>query len=145
MPIAAAGRLQPVTTISLFPITHSIPSQATYLCPNTTLEALPYWKMSQSLRLSQAISRLVLRNTSASRSCPTARPTLQVSYVFRRNLSTTLPRRAALASLPTQPTVILFTPSQADIEKEELDVELLPPEQVKLEITDRAAEVSLCF
>ncbi|KJA20015.1 hypothetical protein HYPSUDRAFT_189184 [Hypholoma sublateritium FD-334 SS-4] len=97
--------------------------------------------MSQSLRLSKAISRLALRNTPASRACPTSRPTLQASYVFRRNLSTTLPRRAALASsLPTQPTVVLFTPSQADIEKEELDVELLPPEQVKLEITDRAAE-----
>ncbi|KAJ3500347.1 hypothetical protein NLJ89_g9840 [Agrocybe chaxingu] len=38
------------------------------------------------------------------------------------------------------PTVVLFSPSKEYIEQEELDVELLPPEQVKLEITDRAAE-----
>jgi hypothetical protein len=37
---------------------------------------------------------------------------------------------------------VLFAPSQEAIENEELDVELLPPEEVKLEITDRAAEVS---
>ncbi|CAA7259146.1 unnamed protein product [Cyclocybe aegerita] len=40
----------------------------------------------------------------------------------------------------TAPTVVLFSPSKEYIEQEELDVELLPPEQVKLEITDRAAE-----
>ncbi|KAF8971080.1 hypothetical protein BDZ97DRAFT_1651723 [Flammula alnicola] len=60
---------------------------------------------------------------------------------MRRNLSSTIPRRAELASsLPTQPTVVLSMPSQEYIDKEELDVELLPPEQVRLEITDRAAE-----
>ncbi|KDR75284.1 hypothetical protein GALMADRAFT_69637 [Galerina marginata CBS 339.88] len=61
--------------------------------------------------------------------------------IIQRNLSSTIPRKAALASsLPTQPTVVLFTPSREDIEKEELDVDLTPPEQIKLEITDRAAQ-----
>lgn len=61
---------------------------------------------------------------------------------FQRNISTTIPRFAALATLlPTQPTIVLYSPSPEYIEKEELDVDLLPPEQVKLEITDRAAEV----
>lgn len=46
------------------------------------------------------------------------------------------------SSLPAQPTVILSAPSQEYIEKEELDVDLLPLEQVHLDITDRAAEVS---
>jgi len=62
----------------------------------------------------------------------------------RRNISTNLPKHAALSSsLPARPTEVLFTPSKEYIEEEELDVDLLPPEQVKLEITDRAAEVSL--
>lgn len=70
-----------------------------------------------------------------------ARPTLSSRI---QHLSTTSRQTAALASsLPTHPTEVLFAPSQEAIEKEELDVELLPPEQVKLEITDRAAEVSL--
>jgi hypothetical protein len=37
--------------------------------------------------------------------------------------------------------VVLQTPSPEYIEQEELDVELLPSEEVKLVITDRAAEV----
>ena len=61
-----------------------------------------------------------------------------------RHLSTSIPKQAALASsLPTKPTVLLFTPTKQDLEKQELDVDLIPPEQVKLEITDRAAEVSV--
>ena len=60
-----------------------------------------------------------------------------------RSLSSTPKRLAALASsLPAKPTVVLSTPSTEYIEKEELNVELLPPEQVKLDITDRAAEAS---
>ena len=62
---------------------------------------------------------------------------------IQRNLSTTPKRLAALASsLPAKPTVVLATPSTDYIEKEELDVDILPPEQVKLDITDRAAEAS---
>ncbi|KAJ2931297.1 hypothetical protein H1R20_g5829, partial [Candolleomyces eurysporus] len=48
---------------------------------------------------------------------------------------------AALASeISAQPTIVLDTPSREYLEEEELDVELIPPEQVKLVITDRAAE-----
>jgi len=51
-------------------------------------------------------------------------------------------KKAAFAeTLPTQPTVLISNPVQADLDREELDIELLPLEQVKLEITDRAAEV----
>lgn len=42
--------------------------------------------------------------------------------------------------------MVLQAPSPEYIEKEELDVELLKPEQVNLVITDRAAEVQLfCY
>lgn len=59
-----------------------------------------------------------------------------------RTFSTTLLRKATLASQPeAQPTVLLRSPSAEDIEKEELDVELIPPGEAKLVITDRAAEV----
>lgn len=64
-----------------------------------------------------------------------------VSYPAR-SLSTTAPRLAALAEqLSAKSTVVLQTPSPEYIEQEELDVELLPSEEVKLVITDRAAEV----
>ncbi|KAF8198053.1 hypothetical protein BJ912DRAFT_55762 [Pholiota molesta] len=101
--------------------------------------------MSPSIRLSQTFSSLprLLRRLPGTRPClhSPQRTTSQRAYSLRRNISTTVPRRAALASsLPTKPTVVLSAPSQADIEKEELDVELIPPEKVKLEITDRAAE-----
>lgn len=59
-------------------------------------------------------------------------------------MSTTAKRLAALASsLPAKPTVVLATPSTDYIEKQELDVDLLPLDQVNLDITDRAAEASL--
>jgi len=61
-----------------------------------------------------------------------------------RNLSTSSTSKASLTStLPTQPTVMLYHPTKAEIETEEVYVELLPPDKVKLGITDRAAEVSL--
>jgi len=74
-------------------------------------------------------------------SVPPRNPRLGIT---QRGLSATSRRHAALApSLPAQPTVVLCTPSPEYIKKEELDVDLLPPEQVKLEITDRAAEVRI--
>jgi|SRR6266540_4246667 len=66
------------------------------------------------------------------------RPTIHGTH----NLSTSTTSRASLASsLPTQPTVVLHYPNHAELEKEELEVDLLPPEQVKIDITDRAAAV----
>lgn len=59
-----------------------------------------------------------------------------------RSLTTSWPRRAALASHPpAQPTVLLFSPSPEYIEEEEIDVDLLPPQEAQIVITDRAAEV----
>jgi len=45
------------------------------------------------------------------------------------------------SSLPSQPTTVLYHPTQVDMADEEVDVDLMPPERVNLEITDRAAEV----
>ncbi|KAJ7502865.1 hypothetical protein B0H11DRAFT_1986721 [Mycena galericulata] len=58
-----------------------------------------------------------------------------------RSLTNSWPRRAALATHPpAQPTVLLFSPSPEYIEQEEIDVELLPPQDAQIVITDRAAE-----
>lgn len=100
-------------------------------------------------QLSRATSLLISRRTQSSLCrrlllTNTLRPILpSTSFPCIRTLSTTIPRSAALADqLPAQPTVVLQTPSSEYIEKEELDVELIPPEQIELVITDRAAEVS---
>ncbi|KAF9453954.1 hypothetical protein P691DRAFT_525694 [Macrolepiota fuliginosa MF-IS2] len=83
--------------------------------------------------------RVLLSNTLRSASSD------PYSY-FRRTLFTTVPRHAAFAQqLPSEPTVVLHTPSPEYIKEEELDVQLLPPEEVKLVITDRAAEVRSPF
>ncbi|KAF8893905.1 hypothetical protein BD779DRAFT_1504065 [Infundibulicybe gibba] len=64
-----------------------------------------------------------------------------IPCLSHRYLSTTRLYNAALASKPpAAPTVVVFQPSPEYIEQEELDVELLPTEAVKLVITDRAAE-----
>jgi len=56
-------------------------------------------------------------------------------------VTTSAPLRAALAThAPSQPTVLLFSPSREYIDQEELDVDLLPPHEAKIIITDRAAE-----
>jgi len=63
------------------------------------------------------------------------------SLPLTRSISIMPPRSAALATQPpSHPTVVLFSPSAEYIEKEELDVEVLPPQEIKLVITDRAAE-----
>ena len=59
-----------------------------------------------------------------------------------RSISTTLSWNAALATKPqSHPTIVLSSPSAEYIRKEDLDVEVLPPQDVRLVITDRAAEV----
>ncbi|KAJ7714345.1 hypothetical protein DFH07DRAFT_863451 [Mycena maculata] len=58
-----------------------------------------------------------------------------------RSLATSRPRRAAVATKPpSQPTILLSSPSPEYIEQEEIDVDLLPPDQAQIVITDRAAE-----
>jgi len=71
------------------------------------------------------------------------RPAFQTSTRRHTRFSPTNTRcYAALAGrLPSQPITVLQTPSLDYIKQEELDVELLPPDEVKLVITDRAAEV----
>ncbi|KAJ6603156.1 hypothetical protein B0H10DRAFT_2079641 [Mycena sp. CBHHK59/15] len=61
--------------------------------------------------------------------------------MWTRSLVSSSFRRAALATQPpAQPTVLLFSPSPENIEQEEIDIELLPPQQAHIAITDRAAE-----
>jgi len=43
--------------------------------------------------------------------------------------------------LATRPTTVLFSPSPQYTEKEDLDVEIIPTQDIKIELTDRAAEV----
>ncbi|KAF7298114.1 Fe-S-biosyn domain-containing protein [Mycena chlorophos] len=58
-----------------------------------------------------------------------------------RTFTTTLHRTAALAQhLPAKHTVLLASPTPEYIEQEEIDVDLLPPDQAQIVITDRAAE-----
>ncbi|KAG6886317.1 hypothetical protein C0993_006727 [Termitomyces sp. T159_Od127] len=58
-----------------------------------------------------------------------------------RNFSVTHLRRATLASqVQGKPTLLLSSPSPEYLEQEEIDVDLPPLEEVKLVITDRAAE-----
>ncbi|KAF7315241.1 Fe-S-biosyn domain-containing protein [Mycena indigotica] len=58
-----------------------------------------------------------------------------------RALTTSLPSRAALATeLTSKPTVLLASPAPEYIKQEEIDVELLTPQQAQIVITDRAAE-----
>ncbi|KAF5388831.1 hypothetical protein D9757_005623 [Collybiopsis confluens] len=55
--------------------------------------------------------------------------------------SATAPHRTTVTQhLPASPTVLLSLPSTDYLEQEEIDVELLPPEDAKIVITDRAAE-----
>ncbi|KIM77502.1 hypothetical protein PILCRDRAFT_825276 [Piloderma croceum F 1598] len=59
----------------------------------------------------------------------------------KRFFSSSSPSTSALASHHTaHPTVVVFTPSPQHIEQEELDVDLIPPQDIKIELTDRAAE-----
>ena len=39
------------------------------------------------------------------------------------------------------PTVVLYSPSPESIEEEEIDVDVIPPNEIRIELTDRAAEV----
>ncbi|KAG5734519.1 hypothetical protein E4T56_gene4327 [Termitomyces sp. T112] len=58
-----------------------------------------------------------------------------------RNFSVTHLQKATLASqVQGKPTLLLSSPSLEYLEREEIDVDLPPPEEVKLVITDRAAE-----
>lgn len=43
--------------------------------------------------------------------------------------------------IPTQHSILLTFPTEKDIEEAELDAEPIPPEEAKIELTDRAAEV----
>ena len=88
-------------------------------------------------RLARPLQRFQPLVSSSNHKLFVQRPTYRT-----HNLSTSTTSRASLASsLPTQPTVVLYHPNHAELEKEELEVDLLPPEQVKIDITDRAAAV----
>ncbi len=58
--------------------------------------------------------------------------------------SASAPRRTTVTQhLPSSPTIVTSLPSPDYLEQEEIDVELLPAEEAKVIITDRAAEVTV--
>jgi hypothetical protein len=62
--------------------------------------------------------------------------------VPQRSYSTTRKTSAALAGRTiAQHSVVVFSPSPAQIEQQNIEVDFIPPEEVKIDITDRAAEV----
>ena len=69
----------------------------------------------------------------------------------RRAFSSTASTRAALAQHPpTKETVLLAYPSPSSVQEEdeyadESDIDFVPPEEAKLEMTDRAAEVCVAL
>ncbi|GLB37335.1 putative iron-sulphur cluster biosynthesis [Lyophyllum shimeji] len=95
--------------------------------------------MSTATRLA---SRLIRQQASSWTRIPRTPPPAGCSTrLATRHFSRTSFRNATLASHPQgKPTVVLSTPSPEFIEQEELDVDLPRPEEVKLVITDRAAE-----
>ncbi|TFK74559.1 hypothetical protein BDN72DRAFT_759499 [Pluteus cervinus] len=95
---------------------------------------------SSFIRAFARTTRPLLHSTTtrSSTQCIRSRTSL---YFASRSFSVTPNTRAALAtSLPAKPTVVVSAPTQTAIDAEEIDVELIPPEQAKLVITDRAAE-----
>lgn len=42
-----------------------------------------------------------------------------------------------------QPIIVVFSPSPERMKEDELDVELIPPSEIRIELTDRAAEVCI--
>ena len=101
--------------------------------------------MSQILRLRIPLRKALSQAENVISNLPRTR-ILSTPKVYarpsQRCFSSSVLKKAAFAeTLPTQPTVLISNPVQADLDREELDIELLPLEQVKLEITDRAAEV----
>ncbi|TFK44465.1 hypothetical protein BDQ12DRAFT_593694 [Crucibulum laeve] len=85
-------------------------------------------------------ARLVLRlyrSTSISRRTYLSFP--QRASTPKRPFSSTILLRAA-SQPPAKSSIVRSAPSPEDIEKEEIDVELIPPERVNLVLTDRAAE-----
>ncbi|KAE9408631.1 hypothetical protein BT96DRAFT_666257 [Gymnopus androsaceus JB14] len=95
--------------------------------------------------MTSRLASRVLRQVS--RSLVTDRPRINVnpwSFSAPRicAYSASAPRRTTTVTqhLPSSPTIVLSLPSTEYLEKEEIDVELLPPEDAKVIITDRAAE-----
>ena len=87
-------------------------------------------------------SRLIQQTT---RSLP--RPTLPHTPhppPSTRTLLTSRPRGATLAANPpAHPTILIFSPTPEAIKQQELDIELLPPQDINIDITDRAAQVRI--
>ena len=90
----------------------------------------------------RAITRSSCMRHGHTRCCP-----IQfVTSIQKRPFSSARPSSSAASALAnnrptTQPIIVIFSPSHKHIEKEELDIELIPSQDIKIELTDRAAEV----
>ncbi|KAJ3973113.1 hypothetical protein EV361DRAFT_901971 [Lentinula raphanica] len=87
-----------------------------------------------TLRATRGLSRTLTRHGTHPR-------TLNCSSTLRA-YTASAPRRTTIVTqhLPSSPTVLLSLPSQKYLEQEEIDVQLISPEDAKVIITDRAAE-----
>jgi hypothetical protein len=78
---------------------------------------------------------------------PTRVPTPPVAYYNsipnrgRYLTSTTRSPAALVKELAARAAILVYSPSPESLEEEELDVELLQPHDIKLRITEHAAEV----
>jgi len=99
--------------------------------------------LSTTFRCSSRLLRSFLLTQSPSATC--RRIALTKSLFPQRSISYTRRLNAALATAnasaqpPSHASVLLYSPSQAAIEDAELDVELLPPREARIHVTDRAA------
>ncbi|KAJ3880053.1 hypothetical protein F5051DRAFT_400954 [Lentinula edodes] len=91
-------------------------------------------------RITPRIFRHVSR--SLTRDFPRTRTNFYLSTTRVCAYSASAPRKTTTVTqhLPSSPTVLLSLPSTEYLEQEEIDVKLLPPEDAKVIITDRAAE-----
>lgn len=95
----------------------------------------PYWRKAH---LSHSFSTSIRISQSTPSSSPLSlNPEIPPASAASTN--NTSPYARALP--PHAQCVLLRAPTAEDIEEAELDVEALPPEEVKLQLTDRAAEV----
>ncbi|KAJ3800353.1 hypothetical protein GGU11DRAFT_677519 [Lentinula aff. detonsa] len=92
--------------------------------------------------MASSITPRTLRSLSCSLIKNAPRLRINRCHMTLRTYSASPPRRTITVTqhLPSSPTVLLSLPSTEYLEQEEIDVELIPPEDVKVIITDRAAE-----
>ncbi|KZV71970.1 hypothetical protein PENSPDRAFT_576884 [Peniophora sp. CONT] len=98
--------------------------------------------MTSVLRPALRLARTLPLSTSARTSCSST-PALYVARTSRLPVASASRRTLATHASdrpPSHPTLLVQHPSQDDLDAEEIDAEVVAPDEAKLELTDRAAE-----